>query len=133
MISKTLEEWSETESSEEENELVQPNRDFPISSEEENNSEEEYEDEEFNIFELAQKTLKNNSDDFFNKETKDTNESKHKEIKDKQAKPSKMIIIEEKKIIKRKFNPRLPPPNKYNKNIINKFNNKINLKDFPTL
>ena len=125
MISKTLEEWSETESSDEENELVQPNRDFPISSEEENNSEEEYEDEEFNMFELAQKTLKNNSDDFFKKEVEEKKQVKTIiKLVQNDIKPTEI-----KK--KRCFNPRLPPPNKYNNINNNKFS--LNLNEFPKL
>ncbi len=120
-------EWSDTESSDEEVELVQPNRDFPISDEE--NSEEEYEDEEFDMYELAKKTANNMTDDFFVKE--------EKKVIDK---PLQVSFIspkiseskqEYKQLVKRKFNPRLPPPNKYNKINDNKFN--LNLKDFPTL
>lgn len=112
--------WSD---SEEEEELIQPNRDFPISDEEEV----EIEDEEFDIYELAQKTLKNNKDDFFIKE--DKKQPINKPIKDIP------IIIKTESIVikeKRKFNPRLPPPNKYNKYSDNK-NFNFNLNDFPTL
>ena len=103
-------EWSDTESSDEEVELVQPNRDFPISDED--NSEEEYEDEEFDMYELAKKTTNNMTDDFFIKE----------EVKVIDKLVTSVIpvlpvspIITNKPLIKRKFNPRLPPPNKYNK------------------
>jgi len=119
-------EWSDTESSDEEVELVQPNRDFPISDED--NSEEEYEDEEFDMYELAKKTTNNMTDDFFIKE----------EVKVIDKLVTSVIpvlpvspIITNKPLIKRKFNPRLPPPNKYNKKNDNRFN--LNLKDFPTL
>ena len=121
-------EWSDTESSDEEVELVQPNRDFPISDED--NSEEEYEDEEFDMYELAKKTTNNMTDDFFIKE-----EAK---VIDKLVPPVSLVtitpiahIITNKLLVKRKFNPRLPPPNKYNKKNDNRFN--LNLKDFPTL
>jgi hypothetical protein len=127
MICKALQDWSDTESSEEENELVQPNRDFPISSEEE--EDEEYEDEEFDMYELAKKTAnKSMTDDLFVKEEKKIekpiikNICKNIEIKNE--------VIDKPKE-KRKFNPRLPPPNKYNKSIDNKFN--LNLNDFPSL
>ncbi len=119
-------EWSDTESSDEEVELVQPNRDFPISDEE---NSEEYEDEEFDMYELAKKTTNNMTDDFFVKE--------EKKIIDKPSQVSFVspkiseTIQETKSFVKRKFNPRLPPPNKYNKINDNKFN--LNLKDFPTL
>jgi hypothetical protein len=124
-------EWSDTESSDEDNELIQPNRDFPISSEEDNNSEEEYEDEEFDIYELAKKTAnKNMADDLFIKEEKpNINKSHIKKVELKvEPKVEKIIKLKE----KRKFNPRLPPPNKYNKNHNNKKFN-FNLNDFPTL
>jgi hypothetical protein len=126
-------EWSDTESSDEEVELVQPNRDFPISDED--NSEEEYEDEEFDMYELAKKTTNNMTDDFFIKE-----EAK---VIDKlvtsvipvtpvtHITTNKLENQQTKQLIKRKFNPRLPPPNKYNKKNDNRFN--LNLKDFPTL
>jgi hypothetical protein len=121
-------EWSDTESSDEDVELVQPNRDFPISDED--NSEEEYEDEEFDMYELAQKTTNNinMTDDFFVKE--------EKKVIDKLV-PSVISVTQvthistNKPLVKRKFNPRLPPPNKYNKKNDNRFN--LNLKDFPTL
>ena len=118
--------WSDSESSDEENELVQPNRDFPISDEEE--SEDEIEDEEFDTYELAQKTLKNKVDDFFKQEDK-------KQPININNKPINKIINKEVPILikeKRKFNPRLPPPNKYNKSYDNKKFN-FNLNDFPTL
>jgi hypothetical protein len=118
-------EWSDTESSDEDVELVQPNRDFPISDED--NSEEEYEDEEFDMYELAQKTTNNITDDFFIKE--------EKKVIDKLVPPVSLVTITpitiNKPLVKRKFNPRLPPPNKYNKKNDNRFN--LNLKDFPTL
>jgi len=118
--------WSDSESSDEENELVQPNRDFPISDEEE--IEDEIEDEEFDTYELAQKTLKNKVDDFFKQEDK-------KQPININNKPINKIINKEVPILikeKRKFNPRLPPPNKYNKSYDNKKFN-FNLNDFPTL
>ncbi len=123
-------EWSDTESSEDEDELIQPNRDFPISDDE--NSDEEYEDEEFDIYELAKKTAnKTMTDDLFVKEEKTIVE---KHISNSINKPISNILQKTEQIKpkeKRKFNPRLPPPNKYNKINDNKF--KLNLKDFPTL
>ena len=124
-------EWSDTESSDEDVELVQPNRDFPISDEE--NSDEEYEDEEFDMYELAKKTTNNITDDFFIKEEKKVID---KLVIDKLVTPVAHIaqvknISTNKPLVKRKFNPRLPPPNKYNKKNDNRFN--LNLKDFPTL
>ncbi len=128
-------EWSDTESSDEENELIQPNRDFPISSEEDFEKEldeelEEFEDEEFDICDLAKKTVNTNmTDDLFIKEEKKVID---KPINKQVIKPTTQnieTIIKPKG--KRKFNPRLPPPNKYNKITDNKFN--LNLNDFPAL
>ena len=116
--------WSDSESNDEENELVQPNRDFPISDEEEV----EVEDEEFDIYELAQKTLKNKSDDFFKQEDKKQPLNINNKPIIKCINKDTPILIKE----KRKFNPRLPPPNKYNKSYDNKKFN-FNLNDFPTL
>jgi hypothetical protein len=121
-------EWSDTESSDEDVELVQPNRDFPISDEE--NSEEEYEDEEFDMYELAKKTTNNMTDDFFVKEEKKVIEKSIEAVS--YIETNKVELKQHNKpLIKRKFNPRLPPPNKYNKKNDNRFN--LNLKDFPTL
>ncbi len=119
-------EWSDTESSDEDVELIQPNRDFPISDEE---NSEEYEDEEFDMYELAKKTANNMTDDFFVKEEKKVIDKPLQVsfISPKISEPKQ----EYKQLVKRKFNPRLPPPNKYNKINDNKFN--LNLKDFPTL
>ena len=67
MICKALEEWSDDDNSEEEIELTQPNRDFPISDEEEN----EEEEEEYDMYELAKLTAnKSMADDLFKKEEK---------------------------------------------------------------
>ncbi len=103
-------EWSDTESSDEENS-------------------EEYEDEEFDMYELAKKTANNMTDDFFVKEEKKVIDKPLQVsfISPKISEPKQ----EYKQLVKRKFNPRLPPPNKYNKINDNKFN--LNLKDFPTL
>ncbi len=131
--------WSDSESSDEENELIQPNRDFPISSEDNNsegeNSEEEYEDEVFDMYELSRKTInKKMTDDLFITEEKQTINKPH--IKNVCQKVESKNEIKVEQIVKlngkRTFNPRLPPPNKYNKNHNNnKFN--LNLNDFPTL
>jgi hypothetical protein len=131
MKCKSLEEWSDTESSDEENELVQPNRDFPISEDEELDEElEEFEDEEFDICDLAKKIVNTNmTDDLFIIEEKKVID---KPINKQVIKPTTQnieTIIKPKG--KRKFNPRLPPPNKYNKINDNKFN--FNLNDFPAL
>ena len=136
MICKALEEWSDTESSDDENELIQPNRDFPISSEEEldedldGDLEEEFEDEEFDICDLAKKTVNTNmTDDLFIKEEKKiVDKPLNKQVIKPTTQKTETII---KPKGKRKFNPRLPPPNKYNKINDNKFN--LNLNDFPAL
>jgi hypothetical protein len=113
-------------------ELVQPSRDFPISDNEEDGEEDEYD-----MYELAKLTIrKNTSDDLFQiKVDKSENKKEIKEVK--QVKTEKKINMntyiwnkEVKSLQTRKFNPRLPPPDKYNKN--KSFFN-INMKDFPSL
>jgi hypothetical protein len=116
--------WSDDEDSSEVEELVQPSRDFPISDD---NEEEE---DEYAMYELRKLTMNKTSDDLFS-----NNVVKNK--KENNIKKEKIITSiwnnEDKEIKKtvRKFNPRLPPPNKYNKNNKNNFN--LNMKDFPSL
>jgi hypothetical protein len=113
--------WSDEDNSEEEIELVQPNRDFPISEDEEN------EEEEYDMYELTQLTInKQTSNDLFNiKEEKPIETIIKKEIK------IQNVVKKEIKYTKRKFNPRLPPPDKYKRKNDNKF--VLNLNDFPIL
>ncbi len=117
-------EWSDTESSNDENELTQPDRDFPISDNEDD------EDDEYDMYDIMQKTLKNT--DLDNLLTKKETPSV-KNIQTKKIINNNILVNEQitKTYTKRKFNPRLPPPNKYNKTNQNKFN--LNLNDFPTL
>ncbi len=119
--------WSDDEDNEVE-ELIQPSRDFPISDEE--NEEEEY---DYDMFELTKLTINKTSDDLFN-----TNLVKNKKEKENNIKKEKVVNSiwnNQNKVVKntniRKFNPRLPPPNKYNKNNKNIFN--LNMIDFPSL
>ncbi len=119
--------WSDDEDNEVE-ELVQPSRDFPINDEE--NEEEEY---DYDMYELTKLTMNKTSDDLFN-----TNLVKNKKEKENNIKKEKIVNSiwkNENKEVKntriRKFNPRLPPPNKYNKNNKNMFY--LNMKDFPSL
>jgi hypothetical protein len=127
MIYKTLEEWSDDDNNDEEIELSQPNRDFPISD-----NEEESEEEEYDMYELAKLTAnKSMADDLFKKEDKTIKDS----IKEPLKLPQKtQLNIKTEQLVKqkRKFNPRLPPPNKYNKRN-NNLNIKLNLSDFPSL
>jgi hypothetical protein len=115
--------WSDNEDDEE---LIQPNRDFPISDEEE-------EEDEYDMYELSQLTI--NKEISYEIKDRNNEEDNHKGV-------IKTVQIIEKKhlninndnniIKKRQFNPVLPPPNKYNK----KYNNigfKLNSNDFPTL
>ena len=129
MICNALQEWSDDESSSEE-ELIQPNRDFPISDDD--NDEEV--DEEYDMYELTKLTLnKKTNDDFFKKPEVVLKEQKeHKESKEPKIQ-SINIIDKIKK--KRQFNPRLPPPNKYSKNFNfnSNFNFNLNINDFPNL
>jgi hypothetical protein len=115
-------------------ELVQPSRDFPISDEEND------EEDEYDMYELSKLIInKNTSDDLFQIKSDKSDKSDKSENKKENVK--KDIKIEKannflwnkevKKIEVRKFNPRLPPPSKYNKN--NKSYLNFNLKDFPSL
>jgi hypothetical protein len=125
--------WSDDEDNEDNDNneliLIQPSRDFPISNEE-NENEEEY---EYDMYELTKLTMNNTSDDLFNtnlvKNKKDFNEHKIENKKEKVINSILDKIV--KKINVRKFNPRLPPPNKYKKNYKNNFN--LDIKDFPSL
>ncbi len=122
-------EWSDDDNSEEDIELNQPNRDFPISEDEEEIEEEE----EYDMYELAKLTSKNSmADSLFKKEEKPMKEPS---IKESFKVPHKTILnIKQDQVVKqkRRFNPRLPPPNKYNKSD-NNLNIKLNLNDFPSL
>jgi hypothetical protein len=125
--------WSDDEDSSEVEELIQPSRDFPISDD---NEEEE---DEYDMYELAKLTInKNTSDDFFQTKADKSDKSDKSENKKENVKIDKKINMnnyvwnkEVKKVETRKFNPRLPPPDKYNKN--NKSFLNFNMKDFPSL
>jgi hypothetical protein len=125
--------WSDDSSSEDNDDVTvgnQPNRDFPPSDEEDdNNSEEEYDMD--NIRQLTINNCKSNLwTDIFKPEDK------------VEKKPSNILTPKTSNLInnikdlqiyeKRKFNPRLPPPDKYKKyNSSNGY--KINKNEFPTL
>jgi hypothetical protein len=100
--------WSDDEDNNEE-ELIQPDRDFPISDEEE-------EEDEYDMYELSQLTVKNNAiDDLFEKKIENkniiiNNTNKKQDVK---LKFSDLFIKKNNTNEKRKFNPRLPPPDKY--------------------
>ena len=129
MISKALEEWSDDDNSQEEVELSQPNRDFPISDNDEDSEEEEYD-----MYELSKLTVNNSmADNLFKKEDKPINNINNIN-KESKVPPKIQLNIKNEQIVKpkRKFNPRLPPPNKYNK-YNNNFNIKLNSNDFPSL
>ena len=139
--------WSDENESE--NELIQDSRDLPPL---EYDSEEE---EEFlNILNLVSNKIKDKEDiPFFIKNNIQEKQPKKKNSKKKNSKKNILFDFssEEKsekkvwrskrmrdkkgpEIIKRKFNPRLPPPGNKFKNIKIKQNIKINLElDFPSL
>ncbi len=109
--------WSDDEDNNDE-ELVQPDRDFPISDNEE--------EDEYDMYELSKLTIKNKTtDDLFSKQD-NVNINNKKIFSDLFSKKKDNININ-KKIFsdlfskknnineKRKFNPRLPPPDKYKK------------------
>lgn len=112
-----MNEWSDDDDEVEQAELSQPNRDMPISSEEE----EDYDMEEIRNLTLKKQT--NMWNDIVKQEPNKNN------IIKKPVQQIKIIQNEPKKYEKRKFNPRLPPPGK------NKSNNnfKFNENDFPSL
>lgn len=126
--------WSDDEDNEdneeiENDELIQPSRDFPP-NDEDNEEDDEY---DYNMYELTKLTMNKTSDDLFI-----TNSAKNKkepnDIKEDIQKHKTINSIWDKGVKKsniRKFNPRLPPPNKYNKNNKNNFN--LDIKDFPSL
>ncbi len=114
-----MNEWSDDEDENVEAELSQPNRDMPMSSEEED-------EEDYDMEEIRNLTLKKQStmwNDIVKKDTK-VNINNIKPIVE-----IKKTIVEVKKYEKRKFNPRLPPPSKNRSN--NNF--KFNENDFPSL
>jgi hypothetical protein len=115
-----MNEWSDDE--DEAVELSQPNRDMPISSEDD-------EEEEYDMEEIRNLTLKKENTMWNDIVKQDFNSNKIKSTPVKHVPEIKKNIIQEKKYEKRKFNPRLPPPNK------NRFNNhfKLNENDFPSL
>ena len=100
--------WSEDEDNNEE-ELIQPDREFPISDEEE-------EDDEYNMYELSQLTIKtDNTFDLFNKKDDNNKIINNKKKENNNKKIFSDLFIKKNNINeKRRFNPRLPPPNKYN-------------------
>ncbi len=110
--------WSDEEDNDE-IELVQPSRDMPESEDEE--------EEDYDMDTIRRMTTKATSWSDIIKDTPKNN------IKSTPIVCEKKILIPKKNIIeKRKFNPRLPPPDKYNKlKMNNEF--KFNDKDFPTL
>ncbi len=120
--------WSDDDnSSDEENQIdsigEQPNRDFPISDDEND------EEEEYDMDSIIQLTLSksNKWTDLFNKKEPDIKNIKPK-INNSINNNIKNLSIYE----KRKFNPRLPPPDKYKKNgLINEY--KHNDNEFPIL
>ena len=124
--------WSDDEDNIDNNvELIQPSRDFPISDEENE------EEDEYDMYELTKLTMNNTSDDLFQtKLDKSEKKNKIKEVKiDKNINMNTFIWNKEVKKTERKeirkFNPRLPPPDKYNKK--NKSYLNFSLKDFPSL
>ncbi len=98
--------WSDDENNNEE-ELIQPDRDFPISDNEE-------EEDEYDMYELSQLTIKNNTkDDLFEKKIENKKSININKKKDTKLKLNDLFIKKENINEKRKFNPRLPPPDKY--------------------
>lgn len=124
--------WSDDDSSdyEEDDNMKQPNRDFPPSESENEDGDGEGE-EDYDMDYIRNKTCSSSSMNW--------SDALMKDVPKKIIKPSNIIISKtikhEKEIIykKREFNPRLPPPEKYNKLKHNTKDFKLNHTDFPTL
>ncbi len=124
-------EWSDDDSSdnEEDNIMQQPNRDFPP-SEDENEVEDGENEEDYDMDYIRKKTSESNSMSWSNALMKDIPKQL---IKAPLVVVSKVIKQEQNIYKKREFNPRLPPPEKYNKLRNNMKDFKLNNTDFPTL
>ena len=114
--------WSDEEDNDE-IELVQPSRDMP-------ESEDEEEDDEYDMDEIRRLTAKSSTLFIDNIKEKPINKTIikpiNKLINKSINKPINKLINE-----KRQFNPRLPSPNKYKKIYNNNF--KLNNNEFPSL
>jgi hypothetical protein len=125
--------WSDDESSDYEedgNIMQQPNRDFPPSESEGDNDNEDGEDD-YDMEYIRTKTASTESMSWSNALMKDV--PKPQIVKPTVVVVSKNIKQEQAKYKKREFNPRLPPPEKYNKFKNNTKDFKLNHTDFPTL
>ncbi len=115
MKCKALEDWSDDENDNDVEELVQPSRDFPISENEEENEEDDYD-----MYELSRMTINKHDDDLFQSNKSNKIEKTVKKSIDKlptNNKKKNLFLIKKENINqKRKFSPRLPPPEKYKKN-----------------
>ena len=139
--------WSDENESE--NELVQDSRDLPPL---ETDSEEE--EEYYNMLELVKSKLKDESEYINISNNKEEKSSKKRNSRKRNSKNKKIFFdlneknekkvwksrrMRDKKgpeIIKRKFNPRLPPPGNKFKNLKKEKEHKLMLnmdKDFPSL
>jgi hypothetical protein len=124
--------WSDDENSDYEedgNIMQQPNRDFPPS---ESEGEEEDDEGEYDMDYIRTKTCASDSMSWSNALMKDIPKQT---IKPPLVVVSKVIQHTQNIYKKREFNPRLPPPEKYNKFRNNTKDFKLNLNhvDFPTL
>jgi hypothetical protein len=135
-MNKQSGDWSDDDSSNEEDNIgEQPNRDFPPSEDEDEEDVEEYDMEEIRQLTMNQY---NTWTDIFKSEQKDTSKTNvlNKIVSNNVSKPKIQSSINNIKNLqtyeKRKFNPRLPSPDKYKKN--NSSNSyKLNRNEFPTL
>ncbi len=124
--------WSDDDSSNEEDNIgEQPNRDFPPSD-----NEEDIEEEDYDMDEIRQLTINQSNTwaDIF-KETSKSNGLNTNVLNINVSKPKVSSSINNIKNFhtyeKRKFNPRLPPPDKYKKFTSNNY--KLNKNEFPIL
>jgi hypothetical protein len=127
--------WSDDDSSGDDNEYQdstvgsQPNRDFPP-SDDENESEEE----EYDMDSIRQKMIDHSTwaDMFKTDDMIKTKESKNPNILKSKTSSSINNIKNLPTYEKRKFNPKLPAPDKYKKNYLSN-GYKINKNEFPSL
>ena len=112
--------WSDDEDNNEE--LIQPDRDFPPSEDENDEEEEEYDME--SIRQLTISKSNTSWADIFNKSDNKTDNKLNKEHSSLSKNKKNILNIFTPQYEKRKFNPRLPPPDKYKK---------INENEFPKL
>jgi hypothetical protein len=129
--------WSDDDSSSEEDTQnltlgIQPNRDFPPSDEENESYEEDYDMDSIRQLTIINSKPNTWADMFSDKEKETKKQPISKPNNNNNIHNIHNILMKNKAYEKRKFNPRLPPPEKYKKSSLTN-NYKINENEFPTL